>query len=103
MKHSDHRLPKDKWTFKEPSESQLAATCAPFCLPNCYNVNCYKGSRATRMPYITKSLVKLTNIQSLIDGAFATRGETVRGAGGIDYFSIDIDGMDYYLLDSVLR
>ena len=100
--HENHKLPRNDWTFKEPSEVDLAKACAPFCLSSCYNVNCYRAARMTRAPYITRSLVSLNNIQSLIDSAFAKEGVSVRGAGGMDYFSIDIDGMDYYLLDSLL-
>ena len=100
--HTNHQLPHSQWTFKEPSEADLSKSCAPYCLKACYNVNCYKGSAMTQQPHIRRSLVTLDNIQSLIDGAFATQGASVRGLGALDYFSIDIDGMDYYLLDSLL-
>ena len=30
--HDNHKLPEDEWTFKEPTESDLAASCAPYCL-----------------------------------------------------------------------
>jgi len=100
--HENHRLPKDSQTFKQPTEAELRSTCAPYCLKACYNVNCYQGSEMARGPLIVRSLVKLTNIQELIDSNFASLGISVRGARALDYFSIDIDGMDYYLLDSLL-
>jgi len=100
--HENHRLPLAEQTFKEPTETELRSACAPYCLRACYNVNCYKGSVMAREPMMTRDLVKLTNIQHLIDSPFAALGISVRGARGLDYFSIDIDGMDYYLLDSLL-
>jgi hypothetical protein len=100
--HTNHQLPPSQWTFKEPSEADLRQACAPYCLKACYNVNCYKGSAMAQQPYLKRSLVTLDNIQSLIDTAFAAQGAVVRGPRALDYFSIDIDGMDYFLLDSLL-
>jgi len=33
--HDNHQLPQKEWTFQEPTEADLRASCAPYCLKVC--------------------------------------------------------------------
>ena len=33
--HDNHKLPQKEWTFQDPTEADLRASCAPYCLKVC--------------------------------------------------------------------
>uniref|UniRef100_A0A7S0E3L6 Methyltransferase FkbM domain-containing protein n=1 Tax=Hanusia phi TaxID=3032 RepID=A0A7S0E3L6_9CRYP len=95
----DHKKSYDLRTFKQPTEQDLQQRCSPFCLESCYNVNCQKSPITMKIPEFRKTLVTKDNLDSLITDAFSS-SEIKQN---IDFFSIDIDGMDYYILSNFLE
>ncbi|EKX35129.1 hypothetical protein GUITHDRAFT_166071 [Guillardia theta CCMP2712] len=98
----DHKKSYDSRTFKQPSEQDLQRHCAPFCLESCYNVHCKQSPIQMKMPEFRKTLVTKDNLDSLITTAFGSADVKQ----DIDFFStnsIDIDGMDYYILSNLLE
>lgn len=95
--------PKEQRTFQAPSQQDMLRDCAPYCLDSCYNVNCDRSGTQYNIPTIVRSLVTTENIGGLIERAFApTRVQGVHSRDRLDVLSIDIDGMEYYILDTIL-